>query len=344
MQLNKIRMIAGGAALALSLPATSATAGGGLVCTVVDALWQAGHSSAQAALITGVNTMAATIATQQATTNELLVAALGVSTKQESVNAERNATTSASAAKATSQVIIEQDMAEQIIEAHETYGPQGQMIGGCDVAEELSIASAATSSSAERASEILGSGAIDTVPGAGVTPEQGAARRMAYVDEPEAVSAIAFLDSDTSAEMKDAFMNNVIGLPLDPPDDMGEVDSAIRLMQNRRMEALRSAPITSLAIVRAANEASGHFDTDELTEDGDVESLIDATDYLLDMYGGGDRYETWSAALVTKSEVGLLKEIARLRSVSLMLSRVSQEGSDRRQAIIATLLAGAAVR
>ena len=73
-------------------------------------------------------------------------------------------------------------------------------------------------------------------------------------------------------------------------------------------------------------------------------SYMEAMDSLIARYGGGENYEEWSAALVTKSETGLLKEIARLRALSLQLQTFRDESSDRRQAMIGALLAGEAVR
>ena len=331
-----------GAIGATWLLAGPSIAGGAGVCSVADPVWIAGHNSAQATMTAAVEAMATQIATERALTNELLVSAMRISTQQRSVNAEREATARASTAEAAAQVYVEQRSAEQVRQAHETYGPQGQAVGGCAVIEEIAAVNEAGTSRTERAQEILASGAIDAVPGSGVSPLAAASRRLAF-DEPQAVSAVAFFDQDTPAEMRDAYMNNVIGLPAQLPETLAGVDDEIELMQIRRLEAIRSPAIVSLAAVRASTEVTGHFDMDGA---GAAEhlSFMGAMDSLVARYGGGEDYEEWSAALVTKSEAGLLKEIARLRAMSLQLQTFRDESSDRRQAMIGALLAGESVR
>jgi len=326
--------------LKAAFAALTATAGlipfsaqaGGVTCSVTDPIWRSGHNSAQAALISAVDASAAQITTERMLTNEQLISAIRVATRQSSVNVEREANARASTAEAVSQAYIEQRTAEQIRQAHATYGPQGQMVGACDMIASLGQAEAALASRAERAGEVMSSDAIDVQPGNATTPLQAAARRLQF-DAPEAVSAAAFFDRSTSSAMRDAYMNNLIGLPFARPESMDSTSDQRQFMRVRRWEALRSPAIASLAAVRAASEAgSGSM------------SYMEALDYYINQFGGGDGYEEWSAALVTKSEPGLLKEIARLRAINLTLTKYRQEGADRRQAIIASLLAGAAVR
>lgn len=314
---------------------------GGAVCSVVDSIWISGHNSARTAMTRAVNQMAAAVAAQSAITNEQLISALRVSTQQRSINAERETTARAATAEAAAQVYVEQQMAEQVREAYETYGPQGQAVGSCDAIAEIAAVNEAMTSRTERAQEILSSGAIDTVPGSGTTPLEAAARRLAF-DSPEAVSAEAFFHPGTSPEMRDAYMNNIIGLPAPMPESMDSVDGHLTFMQARRVEAIRSPALVSLGIVRASTEASGHFDMDEAG--GDHLSFMEAMDFLIARYGGGEKYEQYQASLVTKSEAGIAKELARLEGIILMLQDQRDEMSDRRQAMIGALLAGEAVR
>lgn len=326
---------------AVALLPTSSLAGGGFVCTVIDSIWISGHNSARTAMTTAVNQMSATIAAQSAITNEQLISALRVSTQQRSLNAERETTARAATSQAVAQVYVEQQMAEQIREAYQTYGPQGQAVGGCEGVAQIAAVNEALTSRTERAQEILASGAIDAVPGSATTPLQAAARRLAF-DEPEAVSAVAFFDPSTSPEMRDAYMNNVIGLPANLPTSMESVDDQLTFLQARRVEAIRSPAIAALAAVRAASEASGHFDMDEAG--GTHQSFMGAMDFLISRYGGGEDYEEYQAVLATRSEAGIAKEVARLDGIILMLQEQRSEMSDRRQAMIGALLAGEAVR
>lgn len=305
---------------------------GGPVCVVADPIWRAGHTTAQTTLRGAVETMATSVATQSSITIEQVISAIKVATRQRSLNGAREAEFQAATAEAIAQTYAQQRTAEQIRKAHATYGPQGQAVGGCEEIARLQQVDAALSSVPEGASEILGSGVIDAGPGSGVTPAEAIQKRLA-TDTPEAASAIAFLDHDTSEEDRNAFMNNVVGLPLPTPDDLEQLGNRVEVIQARRAEALRSPAIVSLAAVRAAVEGASH------SEDGDEMSSFESLDYLIGRYGGGPDYEQWSAALVTKSEAGLHKEIARLRALNLMLQNRRQSISDRRQVVIAAMLA-----
>jgi hypothetical protein len=308
-----------------------------MVCLVSDPIWQAGHSTAQTTISTAVDNMAATFAQQSLLTHEALISALRVHTRQRSLNGEREAMSVTSSAEAAANVYVEQRTAEQIRDAYETYGPQGQMVGGCELIAELQLVDDAMRSRMDRVGDVLSADAIDAVPGSAVAPLEAAARRLAQ-DTPAAVSAVAFFAPDTSSADRDAFMNNVIGLPFLRPEGIDGVEDEITFMQARRWEAMRSPAIVSLAAVRAATEPTSHGGgaTDAI-------SYLEALDWYIGQFGGGPAYEEWSASLVTLSEVGLMKEIARLRAINLTLAGYRQESQDRQLAVISTLLAGVAV-
>lgn len=306
---------------------------GGVVCTVVDSIWRSGHSSAQTTIRTAVDEMAATFASESQETHRQLISAISVATRQRSVSGEREVNATRQHAEAAANVYVEQRAAEEIRRAHATYGTQGQMVGGCDMIADLAAASQSLRGRNDRTGTILSSGSIDAAPGMAVTPLQAAARRLAF-DTDAAVSAATFFDSATSSSDRDAFMNNVIGLPYVRPDGINQVEDELLFMQARRWEAIRSPAIVSLASLRAAIERG------DTSSDG----YIAALDFYIRQFGGGPAYDQWSAALVTKSEVGLMKEIARLRAISLELSGHRQSSQDRQLAVIATLLAGMSVR
>lgn len=328
-----------GALVAALLP-SGALAGGGLVCTVADPVWRAGHSSAETTLRQAVDVMGATISRESQITTEQVISAIRVATRQRSLNSTREAEFHRASAEAVANAYTAQRAAEKIREAHNTYGPAGQAVGACEAVEMIQRIGSAFGSVQGRAAEIASGGAIFGAPGDGRSAGQGAGQVLAN-DQPEAVSAEAFLDPNTPAALRDAFMNNVIGLPLDKPTGTESVSDRVRLIQDRRVEAVRAPARLSLAVVRAATDAAGHADTDE---GADVMSSFEAADELIAVYGGGPRYEEWSAALVTKSEVGILKEIARLRSIHLMLNTTRQASADRRQVMIAALIGAEAVR
>lgn len=325
---SKLRSLYIGSGL-LCLTAPTAVAGGGFVCLVTDPIWQAGHSTAQTSISTAVNNMAATFANQSSLTHEALLGALQVNTRQRSLGGEQVSVATTRSAEAAASVYVEQRAAELIREAHETYGPQGQMVGGCELIAELQEADDGMRLVNTRAGDVLSGGAIDAAPGSGVAPLEAAARRLES-DSPEAVSAVSFFSSDTSSANRDAYMNNVIGLPFNTPDEIDGAEDELTFMQSRRWEAMRSPAIVSMAVVRASTEVGSDY--------------LGSLDFYIQQFGGGPAYEEWSASLVTKSEAGILKEIARLRAINLLLSGYRQESQDRQLAVIATLLAGEVVR
>lgn len=326
---------------ALGAMATHGVWAGGAVCLVTDPVWRTGHEAAQSTISEGVDQMARTFADQSLLTHEALISALRVHTRQLSLNGERGAVASTESAEAAANVYVEQRAAEQVREAHETYGPQGQMVGGCALIEDLQLADDAMESRMDRAADVLSGDAIDTMPGQAVPPLEAAARRLAR-DTDAAVSAAAFFGPDTESADRDAFMNNVIGLPFPLPSGIDGVEDELAFMQARRWEAMRSPAIVSLAAVRAAAEEGSHFGAG--AEADETMSYLGALDWYVGQFGGGPAYEEWAASLVTKSETGLQKELARLRAISLVLSRYRQESQERQLAVIATLLAGTAVQ
>lgn len=323
-------------ALSLSFLTPVSALAGGAVCAVNDGIWMAGHARAEAGLIGSVDAMAAAVAAQSELTAEQLISAIKVATRQRSASSGRESAYGKSTAQGVAQVYAAQKAAERIREAHETYGPQGQAVGSCDVIEKLQAADVALTGIPDKAGEFASDGAIYSKPGSTVKPGEAVAAALRF-DVPEAVSAEAFTSKDTAEPLKTAFMNNVIGLPPTKPSGMNMATDRLTMMEARRAEAVRSPAIVSLAAIRAAQSGGGHFGSG-----GDM-GADEYLDWLVSRYGGGSEYEEWSAALVTKSEVGLLKEQARLRAISLMLENVSSSSDDRRQAMIAAMLAAEVV-
>lgn len=322
----------------LSIP--QVVSAGGAVCLVADPIWRAGHTSSQTTITTGIDAMVATFAANSTLTTQQIVSAIKVLAQQTSAGANTEAVGSQQAMKAAAETYVEQRMAEELLEAHNTYGPPGQAVGSCDFVRDIEVMNTALDAVEERASEIVMSGGLDTRPGSTIDLDTALSRRsyVASTDFDNVVSAVAFVDPGTSAAVKDTFMNNVIGMPVEKPTDLDGVEDSIQFMRARQAEALRSPAIASLASVRAYYEAPGHFGGGGLS--GAVNRSLDETvDWLVDRYGGGDEYEQWMAELVTKSETGLLKELARLRAINLALTTERNQSSDRQQAVLATLLA-----
>lgn len=313
---------------------------GGVVCAVVDSLWTQGHTSAQSTITTGIDGMVSSFATTSATTTSMIVSAIKVLTSQDSFEAQSQAIATKQALQAVGETFSEQRAAEEIVEAYNTYGPPGQAVGSCEVMSDIGIHNSALQSVENRASEIIMSGGIDARAGSTVTHTEALQKRAAVSesDEDLVTSAEALFDPNTSAPVKDTYMNNIVGIPLPKPSGLNSVSDNLQLIAARRAEALRSPAIASLAAVRASSEQAGHFHTAGLSGVS-TRSLEESIDWLVDRYGGGSEHEEWSAALATKSEVGLMKEITRLYSLRLGLINEMNASADRRQVVLGSVIA-----
>lgn len=313
---------------------------GGLVCSVLDSVWRSGHSSAQSSIISSLDTMGATFGQNSVLTTQLVTSALRVLTKGESTASSQESIAEQQAMKSVANTYSQQIANERIAEAHNTYGAPGQAVGSCVSVQKLGVLKTALDATETRATEIIMSGGIDTRPGSAVAPDKVVARRvLAGVSNWKQITNIEALEQpNLAAHLKDAMMNNLIGVPLAKPSSLDRPEQSFQLMAARRAEAFRSPATLSIAAYRAAHEEVGHFEVDSIA--GSVNaSFMGSMDWLIGQYGGGDDYEEWSASIVTKSVVGLSKELAKLKAVSLTLSNESSEITDRMQAVLATLLA-----
>jgi len=320
--------------LGLSVVPGLSHAGGSTVCLVADPVWMAGHTATEEALDAGVDAMATTVGQQATLTTENILSAVKVLTSQRSSNGERESLTEKQVTEALASTYVSLSASEQLLAAYDSYGPQGQAVGSCETVTQIKRVQDSFDDFTSRASEIIMNGDIDARPGGVVSVEDALSRRAA-IDDPRASSVLALFDDSASPAVVDAFMNNVIGLPVrkesvaDAP-----VASALQLLEARESEALRSPAMASLAAVRAMREDHGHFGAG-----AGALSVDESLSWLIARYGGGDGHAEWSAALVTKSEAGLVKEIARLRSISLTLQQQRTRADERMQAIMATELA-----
>ena len=96
----------------------------------------------------------------------------------------------------------------------------------------------------------------------------------------------------------------------------------------------RSPALFSLGYLRTilTNSPSGHT--------GSAVGVRDHLDWIISRYGGGAEYERWAAQMVTKSEPGILKEIARIRSLAMAVRQLREESTERMTVIVGTMVAG----
>lgn len=317
-----------------------ALAGGGPSCTVIDSVWKGGHDAAETSLIAGVDGMVATFAANSTVTTNAIVSSIRALTQQDSFEGQAESVAINKTLQGVATTYVEQQAAEEVIEAYNTYGPPGQAVGSCDVVADIAILNRAIDAVETRGSEIVMSGGIDARPGSTVTHAEALQKRaaVAAADYDLVTSSQSLFDPNVPAPIKDTFMNNLIGVPLEKPEGLNSVVDNLQFMSARRAEALRSAPIASLAAIRAASERAGHFHTAGIAG-VQTRSLQEGIDWVVDRFGGGDEYQDWAASLATKSNVGLMKEITRLYSIRLGLVNKMTQSADRRQVVFGSLIA-----
>lgn len=332
----RIRSILLGALTATTIlgPAAPAVAAW---CAVVDGVWKAGHRSAESGLIGTVNAMQAAIAAQNAINLQLMMSTLGVMTKQISVDGGRESTAVRQTAEAMGGVFAEQAKREAIVKAEEDFGPLGQAVDSCRTVDQMRRVNGAFMDYRKHGGELARSADLDVRPSAATPiPEVVAARVKGYT--PAAVNVTTLFDPTAEEKTKDLFIANLVGLPLPKPGrNTPAIEAEATMLTARKAEAWRSAPIASVAAVRAMYEEDGHV---ALSGEGDqAMSTMEALDWLVGRYGGGNEFERWSAEVATKSERGLLQEYTRLRAVSLKLQQMRSESASRTSTVLGVLLA-----
>lgn len=166
-------------------------------------------------------------------------------------------------------------------------------------------------------------------------------RRIATASEETVDVRQSLLDPAASEETVNAFINNLTGLPIQKVSlgdggAAGQAGSAGQSLQNlvaARLEAFRSPALFSLGYIRTirTNSPSGHT--------GSAVGVRDHLDWIISRYGGAE-YERWAAQMVTKSKPGILKEIARIRSLAMAVRQLREELTERMTVIVGTMVAG----
>jgi hypothetical protein len=299
-------------------------------CGVNDAIWLAGHQTAEHALEARVTLLGTDLSAQRAVTLEMLLSAAKVNTAQEATNGGRESTMVKSSQQAVASTLSEQARRDAIVDAHEQYSfESGQGVNTCDAINLTATVTQALSNIGETGRKLYTG--IDVSPGKATTVAAAAATRLT---SSALTDAEPMFDASASDDARKALIQHLAGLPLPLPDaSMPQVSADLMLMRARRVEALRSPALVSLNAVRAMSAADAHE-----TGTSDVSPFV-ALDQLIAQYGGGDGFETWSAGLAAQSEHGLLVELARLRAVSLTLRQTQTEQQARLAALFATMVA-----
>lgn len=327
---------------ALFIVPTAAIAGGSF-CSVADPVWRAGHARTQTALRTAVDQMSATVARENETTASQIVSAIRVLTSQRSHTDGQIAVADRKATEAGTSAITANMTRMAIVRAEETYGTMGQAPDACEVAERLASLSETMSGQQAVARDLLTSPDIDARAGGVVDLDDSMRRRLATASPQTVNVALSLLDPNASEETVAGFINNLTGLPLRKvaigeggvSAGSGNIEDYHQNLLAQRVEAFRSPAIYSLGIIRGTHEEADHG----ALGGSHGGTLDDQLQWLVARYGGGDEYLEWSAELATKSEVGIVKEIARLRSIQMAVSRMNSDADGRITTMLATLIA-----
>lgn len=313
-------------ALAIGVIAAPAAA---QTCFVADPIWQAGHAQATGTLDARVTLMGTNLTRERATTDEMLLGAMKVYTKQVSVSGDRSQTATKSAQEAHASAVTAQDRSVAIVRAKEQYSYEtGQGVVACQTVQTMSdtVESLGTTEQTAKTSYR----ALDVAPGKATPIADAVKTRLANANKTD--SAI-LLDSAASADDKRIVIQHLAGLPMPVPSpSMSGAEKDVAMLRARRVEALRSPALASLTAVAAMTSPSSHF------PDDNAQTPVQWLDKLVDQYGGGSQHEAWSNALASQSERGLMMELSRLRAMSLRVRQLKAEQSARLAALFATMV------
>lgn len=330
---------------ALALGAVLSTASvhpaSALTCNfVADWLWQSQHASTTMGLMGLVQGLQAAVAGSLTMSNEMLVSAVKVNTEQVNADGQRLQQMKIQSNQALASSMIEQERAERIARIKEDYSiDTGQGVQACRTVKLFNGVNSALEAKPETAMEAVA--ALDVAPGSAKPLADAVQLRLQNLDKTD--GAMLF-DTSVSSDNKAIVIAQMAGLP--PPKPGANVSGAaaeVMMQHARRVEALRSPALASLASVAAFNSRDSHGGVQwpvglQGAYGGDA-SPSEALDALMDQYGGGSGYESWSAGLAGQSDRGLMIELTRLRAMSVKLRQADTEQRARLTALYATYLA-----
>lgn len=331
-------------AVALMGSAVPVLAGGGATCAVFDPTWQQQHSSTQTAISRAVDTYSSTLAAARAQTFQGVTSAIGILTAQRAATDRQIAATDLKASEANASAVSANMARLAVARAHETYGEAGQPPDNCAVVARLSDFSQSVTAASAASHDLVTSSAIDARPGGTPNVNEVIRRRLATANDTTLNVRRSLLDPDASDAEVAEFINNLSGLPIQKSSlggggaaaGSGSAGAAAQNLMASRLEAFQSPALTSLGYVRSirAGVSAG-------PESSSAE-VREHLDWMISRFGGGPEYERWAASMATRSEPGILKEIARVRSLAMTVRQLREESRDRMTVMVGTLVAGEA--
>lgn len=336
------------------VPISSAQAAWCPTPVVPDYAWTSGHDATTASLNAAFDVNKNAILAQMTVAFQRLMSAVRVDVSQQSIDGQRISQAIRKSDEALASTLTQTDINRQITKAHADFGPDGQSVNACETAELMERVSSAMSVYKTAAREYTTADRVASAPGSVVSPQDAIANaitrhRAKFCTASEAraglcpsagtepgadVNVTSILSASASEEAKDAFVNNLVGLPLPKPtpEESSTPAGSLMMIDAMRGEAIRSPALVSVAAVRAMNASGGGADSD----DASVNASLDA---LMEVYGGGSGYDDWYTELGTKNERGLMQELNKLRSISIKLRTFRSESNARVAATMAAILA-----
>lgn len=291
---------------------------------------------------------------------QIMVSATKAQASQVNIEGGRAATAIDRAQEAAAQARGAASVNNEILQAQREFGPESHIADNCDATAVLGDVVRALGGVSQSAKTLITPSVIPAAPGGGMMGREAVQKRLAshrltYCSQYEVsaglcstvgskpsvdVQAGTLFDASATDADAQAYINNLTGDPLDKPNQYESKTAAgvIRMATAMRAEAIRSPALASLAIMRAqASSGSGSG----LVSQSNV-TVNQALEEIMQMYGGGAKYREWDAKLSATDEYGVLRELVKLRALSMKLRNYQTESTTRIGAMISALLAGEA--
>lgn len=328
---------------------TWSAAFGGSCSWAPDSAWENTHKSVEQGLMRSFDVDKNLILAQMTSGYQRLISAFRVDTSQRGIDGQRVSVTTNKAGEGLASVLVQNDVNRQILKAQADFGTDGLSVDPCN-GELLENISSSIGTYKQNASTYMSTEKIMAASGSVTSPTEAIQKSLSLHKKRfcspsekkfglcETVGKEASADVDiktlfnpqASSEAKDAFVNNLVGLPVRKPNkqEAKTPEGAIMLVDAMRAEAARSPAIVSLAILRSQSD-----------EENGQRSLNQSLDDIIDRYGGGEQYEKWYAELGTKNEKGLLTELNKIRSLEVKIRSLKSDSNTRISAMLASILA-----
>lgn len=329
---------------------------------VIDSIWIASVTSGITALTNGVLGMVSGINNQNTINEQRIMTALKVQAKQIASSAEKESTNVSQVMQAVSTSMIAQDSATAVQKVMENFGgTTGQGFDPCGEQVKSRKVSGGLQATMDVSGSVRG---LDTGPGVYKDRAQVLASRLnehksLFCTQAEKDAGLCqqvgqlpgaslqfsslFASSgvnDNLTRAKNAFVNNIFGLPDQPldPSKANSPEGAALVRDKMMRDGYRSIGATSLKVIQAMTVADP---TSATNNNGGVPSdgFLDAFRMKVDQYSGGNDYQRWEQSLTVQSERGLLVNLAKMSATRLYASSVEYSQFERMEASLAALLA-----